>query len=259
MIQSEPAVALDRLRVDIGTRTLVRELTVDVRAGEAWCVLGSNGAGKTMLLHTLVGVHDAAGGSVRIGGRELSAWPVDEAARYRGFLPQSIHDSFSATVLDIVLMGRHPHLSRWRWEGDEERADAQTALETLGLSTLADRDITTLSGGERQRVALASLLAQDTALLLLDEPITHLDLHHQIVVLRHLALLSRERGKSVMYSIHDLNLARRFATHALLLMGDGELRHGPVAEVMTADSLSNAFGYPVLEVHAAGRSVFIAE
>ena len=258
-IDALPAVTLDSLRVDVGGRTLLRELTLEVRAGQAWCVLGSNGSGKTTLLHTLVGLHRAAGGSVRIAGKALAEWPVEDAARYRGFLPQFIHDSFSATVLDIVLMGRHPHLSRWRWEGDAERDVAHSALVALGLAELAERDITTLSGGERQRVALASLLAQDPTLLLLDEPITHLDLHHQIVVLQHLALLARAREKAVMFSIHDLNLARRFATHALILMGDGTLRHGPAADVMTAPVLSAAFGYPVLEVQAGGRTLFIAE
>ena len=254
-----PAVTLDGLRVDVGTRTLVRELTLDICTGQSWCVLGSNGAGKTTLLHTLVGLHRAAGGSVLIAGKALAEWQVEDAARFRGFLPQFIHDAFSATVLDIVLMGRHPHLSRWRWEDDAERGIARAALAALGLDDLAQRDITTLSGGERQRVALASLLAQDPVLLLLDEPITHLDLHHQIVVLRHLAALARERAKAVVFSIHDLNLARRFATHALVLMGDGALLHGPVDEVMTAPMLSAAFGYPVLEVQAGGRTIFIAE
>ena len=258
-MDSLPAAVLDCLRIDAGARTLVRELTLEVRTGEAWCVLGSNGAGKTTLLHTLVGLHRAVSGSVRIAGKALAAWPVEDAARFRGFLPQFIHDTFSASVLDIVLMGRHPHLSRWRWEGEAERDIAHAALAALGLGALADRDVTTLSGGERQRVALASLLAQDPVLLLLDEPITHLDLHHQIVVLQHLALLARERAKAVMFSIHDLNLARRFATHALILMGDGTLRHGPAAEVMTATVLSAAFAYPVLEVQVGGRTLFIAE
>ena len=162
-------------------------------------------------------------------------------------------------MLDIVLMGRHPHLSRWHWEGDAERDIAHAALAALGLAALAERDVTTLSGGERQRVALASLLAQDPTLMLLDEPITHLDLHHQIVVLQHLALLARERDKAVMFSIHDLNLARRFATHALILMGDGTLCHGPAADVMTTAVLTAAFGYPVLEVQAGERTLFVAE
>jgi iron complex transport system ATP-binding protein len=253
------AVEIEDLDLEVAAGTLVRALSMRVHPGEAWCVLGSNGAGKTTLLHTLVGLHRAAAGSIHLSGKPLAAWSVEDAARIRGFLPQFIHDSFGASVLDIVLMGRHPHLSRWRWEGDAERELARAALEALGLAHLAERDITTLSGGERQRVAIAALLAQDPAILLLDEPITHLDLHHQIVVLQHLSGLARDQGKAVMFSIHDLNLARRFATHALILMDGGIVRHGLAGEIMTAPVLSAAFGYPVLEIQAGGRTIFIAE
>ena len=252
------AVETNGLVVRVGDRALVSDLSLRVRAGELWCVLGANGAGKTTLLHTLVGLHRAAAGTVRLAGRPLADWPVEDAARIRGFLPQFIHDTFGAPVRDIALMGRHPHLSRWHWEGDADRAAARAALAALGLTHLAARDITTLSGGERQRVAIAALLAQDPAILLLDEPITHLDLHHQIVVLEHLRVLAREQDKAVMFSIHDLNLARRFASHALVLLDDGVVRHGPVGEVMTAPVLSAAFGYPVLEVRAGERTLFVA-
>jgi iron complex transport system ATP-binding protein len=253
------AVEIEGLTVGVAARTLVRGLSMRIRAGEAWCVLGSNGAGKTTLLHTLVGLHRAAAGSIRLSGKPLADWSVEDAARIRGFLPQFIHDTFGASVLDLVLMGRHPHLSRWHWEGAADRELARAALDALGLAQLAERDITMLSGGERQRVAIAALLAQAPAILLLDEPITHLDLHHQIVVLQHLAALARDQGKAVIFSIHDLNLARRFATHALILMDDGIVRHGPAGEVMNASVLSAAFGYPVLEMQAGGRTIFIAE
>lgn len=253
------AVDIEGLTVGVAARTLVRELSMRVYPGEAWCVLGSNGAGKTTLLHTLVGLHRAAAGSLRLSGKPLAEWPVEDAARIRGFLPQFVHDTFGASVLDLVLMGRHPHLSRWHWEGAADREFARAALVALGLAHLAERDITTLSGGERQRVAIAALLAQDPAILLLDEPIAHLDLHHQIVVLQYLSALARDQGKAVMFSIHDLNLARRFATHALILMDGGIVRHGLAGEVMNAPVLTAAFGYPVLEVQAGARTIFIAE
>ncbi|MBP8297580.1 MAG: ABC transporter ATP-binding protein [Burkholderiales bacterium] len=257
------AVEIDELEIGVGTgtggRTLVRGLSLRMRPGEVWCVLGANGTGKSTLLHTLIGLHRATAGTIRLAGRPLDAWPVEAAARVRGFLPQFIHDTFDASVLDIVLMGRHPHVSRWHWEGDADRDAARAALAALGLAPLAERDITTLSGGERQRVAIAALLAQDPGILLLDEPINHLDLHHQIVVLQHLSELARDRGKAVLFSIHDLNLARRFATHALILQDGGLVRHGPAAAVMNAPVLSAAFGYPVLEARVGARTVFIAE
>ena len=253
-----PAVEIEGMTVNVAARTLVRGLTMRVQPGELWCVLGSNGAGKTTLLHTLVGLHHAAAGSIRLCGTRLAEWPLEAAARARGFLPQLIHDTFGASVTDLVLMGRHPHMSRWRWEDDVDHQRARVALEALGLTHLARRDVTTLSGGERQRVAIAALLVQDPAIMLLDEPLTHLDLHHQIVVLRHLSGLAREHGKAVMLSIHDLNLARRFATHALILMENGIAQHGIASEVMNAPVLSAAFGYPVLEVRTDERTIFVA-
>ena len=261
--QAIAAIEIEGLEIGVGTgagcRTLVRGLSLQIRPGEVWCVLGANGAGKSTLLHTLIGLHRAAAGTIRLAGRPLDGWPVEDAARVRGFLPQFIHDTFGASVLDIVLMGRHPHVSRWHWEGDADRDAARAALAALGLAPLAERDITSLSGGERQRVAIAALIAQDPGILLLDEPINHLDLHHQIVVLQHLSALARGRGKAVLFSIHDLNLARRFATHALILQDGGLARHGPAAEVMNAPVLSAAFGYPVLEARVGARTVFIAE
>ena len=252
-----PLLEIDGLTVGAGGRTLLSGLTLAVRAGEAWCILGANGAGKTTLLNTCVGLHRPEGGRIRIGGRPIAGQDLGELARMRGFLPQFIHDSFSASALDIVLTGRHPHLTRWQWEGEPERTGALQALQAIDIAHLAARDVMTLSGGERQRVAIAALLAQDPSLLLLDEPIAHLDLRHQIVVLRHLQSLARERQKGVLFSIHDLNLARRFATHAVLFAGGGAVNHGLVGTVMQADALSAAFGYPVLEVEVAGQTVFV--
>jgi iron complex transport system ATP-binding protein len=186
----------------------LRGVDLEVARGEAFGLVGANGAGKTTLLHTLLGLHRADAGSIHLAGRPLGDWTLAAAATIRGFLPQFIHDSFSAPVLDLVLMGRHPHLSRWQWESADDIARARSALAAMDLAALEARDVTTLSGGERQRTAIAALLAQDPQVLLLDEPIAHLDLHHQVVVLDHLARLARERDKAVLLSLHDPNLAR---------------------------------------------------
>ena len=258
-IDSAGLLEVEALRVSVPGRTLVRDLSLAVHAGETWAILGANGAGKTTLLHTLIGVHRADGGTIRLAGRLLSDWTLADAATVRGFLPQFIHDSFSAPVQDLVLMGRHPHLSRWQWESADDVACARSALAAMDLVALALRDVTTLSGGERQRTAIAALLTQDPRVLLLDEPIAHLDLHHQIVVLDHLVKLARERGKAVVLSLHDPNLARRFATHALILFGDATARAGPVDGVLEAASLSAAYGHPVAAIDAGTRRVFVAE
>ena len=240
-------------------RTLVRKLSLAVRPGEMWCMLGSNGVGKTTLLQGLAGLRAAQGGGVRLGGRALGELPLAGAALLRGFLPQVMHDAFSASVLEVVMLGRYPHLSRWQWEGEGDRDIALAALVTVDLQGFAQRDVLTLSGGERQRVALAALLAQDAPLLLLDEPLTHLDLGHQVQVLRHLSALAATRAKGVLMSLHDLNLAARFASHALIFTTGGEVLQGPVAQVMTESVLREAFGHRVIRVEAAGQTLFVAE
>ncbi len=134
---------------------------------------------------------------------------------------------------------------------------ALAALEAVDLAGMAERDVTTLSGGERQRVAIAALLVQEAPLLLLDEPVAHLDLHHQITILEHLAALAATRERAVVFSVHDLNLASRFATHAMLYREDGAIDRGPIAEVMNIDALSDAFRYPVTQVRVGARTVFV--
>ena len=246
------------LRIQVGARTLIEDLAFAVDPGDVWCVLGANGAGKTLLLQTLAGLRPLRHGALRLCGTPLADWSIAAAARVRGFLPQFNPLSFSMTVVDTVAMGRHPHLPRWRFEGDDDARLANAALADVGLAALAGRDVTTLSGGERQRVAIATLLVQDAPLMLLDEPIAHLDLRHQLRVLDHLSALARQ-GRGVMLSIHDLTLARRCATHALLLHGDGRAVAGPVDDVMTPEALSAAFACRVESLASGGRRVFVAQ
>lgn len=235
-------------------RVLVQGLSFSAEAGQFWCLLGPNGAGKTQLLHTLAGARPPTAGEVHLGGQPLADWPLVEQACWRGLVPQSVHDAFSATVLEVVLQGRHPHLSRWQWEGVSEHALAMAALERVGLGSLADRDVTTLSGGERQRVALATVLTQDPPLLLLDEPLAHLDLAQQQRMLSLLAHEVHERQRCVLMSVHDLSLAQRVATHVLLIQGAGRVLAGPVAEVMTEPLLSAAFGHRLTRLAAQGQT-----
>ena len=254
-----PLLEAQELLLRVGERTLVRELSFRLGAGEVWCMLGPNGAGKSTFLHTAVGLREPQGGAMRLAGRALADWPAAEAARQRGFLPQTFHDAFSASVLESVMLGRHPYLSRWQWEGEDEREIALAALRAVDLAGFERRDVLTLSGGERQRVALAALLAQDAPLLLLDEPVSHLDLHHQVLVLEHLGELARARAKGVLFTVHDLNLAARFASHDLLLTPQGKVLQGPIGEVMTEAALCGAFGHRVTRLEAAGRTLFVPE
>lgn len=254
-----PLLEAHDLLLQAGARMLVRGMSFRLNAGEVWCLLGPNGSGKSTFLHTAVGLRDPQGGALRLGGKALADWPAGAAARERSFLPQNFHDAFSASVLETVMLGRHPYLSRWQWEAEEERELALAALRTVDLAGFERRDVLTLSGGERQRVALAALLVQDAPLLLLDEPVSHLDLHHQVLVLEHLAGLARVRARGVLFTVHDLDLAARFASHALLLMPQGMVLQGPIGEVLTEAALQAAFGHRVTRVEAAGRVLFVPD
>jgi iron complex transport system ATP-binding protein len=250
-------LACTQLTVEVAGRTLVRELELAVAGGAVTAILGCNGAGKTMTLHTLAGLRAPARGSVTLDGALLANWPRRALARKLGLLTQTTEDPFPSTVLDSVLVGRHPHIDFWRWESDADRAIARTALAAVTLEDLVERDIATLSGGERRRVALATLLAQNPDVFLLDEPINHLDPHHQLDVLK----LLREKahaGRTVVMSLHDAGLAARFSDHALLLFGNGEWLSGPTGEVLTPETMTKLYGVAVREIAWAGGRTFVA-
>jgi len=281
---SVATLSAQRLTLRAGARTLVEDFTHTFYPGEIWCIAGPNGAGKTTLIATLAGLARPTAGHVELDGAHVADWSPARLAQRRALMPQSVHDAFSASVLDVVLLNRFPHLTGWGWERADDRAAAQAALARLGLADFARRDVLSLSGGERQRVALAAVLCQDAPLLLLDEPLAHLDLHHQIDCLEALAAWTQaergerdaekrtekhtekrsekhtetrsERGRetrhdngapprTILFSCHDLNLARRFATHALLLDGRGRIDAGPARDVLTPELASRAFGYPL--------------
>ncbi len=249
---------LHALRLAVGARTLLHPLTLDFAPGTLWCVVGPNGAGKSTLLSTLAALRAPEGGSVTLGGENVHAMQPVLLARLRSFLPQTLHDTFSMTVRDAVLIGRHPHLSGWGWEGQVDSDAIAAALDALALAPLAARNVLTLSGGERQRVAIAALLAQQAPLMLPDEPVAHLDLHHQIAVLSMLRERARVHGASIVFTVHDINLARQFGTHALLLPGDGSALHGPVNDVLTAEHCSRALQTRMITVSEGGHSALVA-
>ena len=252
------SLACTQLTVEVAGRTLVRDLQLAIASGAVTAILGRNGAGKTMTLHTLADLRAAARGTVTLDGQSLASWPRRALARKLGLLTQTTEDPFPSTVLDSVLVGRHPHIDFWRWENDADRAIAHAALSAVALEDLAERDVDTLSGGERRRVAVAALLAQDPDVLLLDEPINHLDPHHQLDVLK----LLRDRaaaGRTIVMSLHDAGLAARFSDHALLLFGDGEWLSGPTNNVLTAETMTRLYGVTVREIAWGGGRTFVAE
>lgn len=175
-----PVLEARQLRLRAGDRLLGQTLNFALQPGQCWGLLGPNGVGKTSLLHTLAGLRPPAAGTVRLLGQELSCWRRRQLAQVLGLLLQDQEPRFPLPVLDWVLAGRYPHLGPWDWPGAEDQRLALTALEQVGLTELAQRDMQTLSSGERQRVAIATLLAQGPRFLLLDEPVEHLDLREQV-------------------------------------------------------------------------------
>ena len=237
-------LSINHLTLVRGERTLLENLNLDIAPGQSWLVLGENGSGKSTLLATLVGWLKPAHGHLALFGKPVAEWPARERARIMAWLPQGDETPFPVSVLEKVLTGREPHLSRWDWEDADDLALAHTQLARLDLAGFAHRDLTTLSGGERRRVALATTLTQDADLLLLDEPLSQLDLRHQQQALQVLREESA-RGKTLITVGHDPNHARAFASHVLLLFGDGRWLAGPVGEVLTVEHLSALYHHPV--------------
>jgi iron complex transport system ATP-binding protein len=254
-----PVISTERLRLNAGARLLVEDLHWSADAGQCWSIIGRNGAGKSTLLRTLAGLRQPDGGSVAIGGRPLPDWPLEALARQRAYLAQTRNDAFAYRVIETVLAARHPYHEKRYWEGSDDQRIALAALETMQVAALAERDVRSLSGGERQRVAIAAMLAQDTPLLLLDEPANALDLAHQVGVMGLLSRLCRQQGKTAVMVGHDLNLAYSVSTHALLLMGDGRWLAGPVDEVMQAAILGDYLGHPIAIIDHGARRIFIPE
>jgi iron complex transport system ATP-binding protein len=253
-----PLLATRGLTVSIAGIRVCNGLDFVVEPGHCWAILGRNGAGKTTLLHTLAGLRNPAAGTIEFLGRSLATTGRRDLARLRGLLPQDDSDAFPATVLETVLIGRHPHLSRWQWEGAEDLRIAREALAAADMTGTDARDIRTLSGGERRRVALAAVLAQQPQLFLLDEPSSHLDLAHQIALLDRLVDAVRAGGKALVMVVHDINLAARYCDHALLL-ADGVALAGPAPELLRAERLSAVFGIALQAVAGPRGSVFAPE
>ncbi|MDQ8020600.1 MAG: ABC transporter ATP-binding protein [Moraxellaceae bacterium] len=230
------------LRAGNAGRQLVSALSLSIEPGQRWALLGPNGAGKSTLLSAVAGLSTTAAGEIRLGERALSQWPARELARQRAWCPQFWLDPFPASGWETVacaVVATQPDLSAAQAE-----LLARDWLKGFDVGALADNDVRTLSGGERQRVALATACAQGAPLLLLDEPTAHLDWAHQVLLQPLLSAWSAAGG-TVFAAVHDLNMAWNFATHALLLDGQGGFVAGTREEVLQAAPLSHAYAVPV--------------
>jgi iron complex transport system ATP-binding protein len=253
---SDALIECSGLSVSIGGRRVVDRLDLSLAAGQSLGVLGPNGAGKTTLLLTLAGVRAPESGSLRLAGRDMASLPRRDVARRLGMMTQNTRFAFDATVLEIALTGRHPHLGTLGRESAGDVEAAHRALAEVGLAGLDERSCQALSGGEQRRLALSVALAQDPDVLLLDEPTNHLDPAHQVAILDGLwRRLHARHGLQIM-ALHDINLATCYCTDVLMLDGHGQWALGATSEMLTAERLSALFGCPIRAVSDGAQTVF---
>ena len=233
------------LSVRFGQRRVIQDLSLMVTKGEVLALIGPNGAGKTTLLRAASGVIPIETGSVRVNGHDIAKMTPRQLAACLSVVPQARNLPLAFTVWQAVLLGRTPYLN---WMGQASPKDVertQWSLERTDLWELRERLIGELSGGEQQRVLLARALAQDTPILLMDEPTTFLDLHHQATLLNLVRDLSHENGLAVLMAIHDLNLAALYSDRIALLVRGNLVNQGTPLEVLTSENISQAFGVSV--------------
>ena len=242
--------------IRLGGQVIVASVDVDVPAGGWVSVVGPNGAGKTTLLRAVAGLV-AYDGTIEVGGSSMVSLSARTRARTVAVVPQDPIVPLGLKVLDYVLLGRTSHISRFGIEGVRDLAVARDVLQQLELSPLAHRRIETLSGGERQRTVLARALAQEAPVLLLDEPTTALDIGHQQEVLDLVDELRRDRGLTVLSTMHDLTLAAQYAESLVLLDRGSVIVAGTPDDVLTEDNLSRHYGARVRVVRDGGTIVLV--
>jgi len=240
---NKPRLTCENLTVTINGHTLVRDLSLDITAGSFVCILGTNGVGKTLTLHSLAGLRETSENAVRLCGDAITTLSRKEIGKRLGMLLQIQEDAFPLTVLESAMMGRYPHMGIWQWPGEQDRTTVHNALESFDLLGLEERILSQLSGGERERVALATLMVQDPEIWLLDEPMNHLDPQHQLDVLRTLRQVAA-KGRIVVASLHNPAMAMRFADYALLLYGNGEWEYGAATQLLEPARLKRVYQTP---------------
>lgn len=235
-----PVLVTHHLHIRNGSQVLCRHLDLHLVPGQCWGLLGRNGAGKTTLLHTLAGLRPPSKGQILVDGQELASWKRRDLARRLGLLLQQRQINFPITVESLVMSGRYPHIGPWRTPGVTDQLIVNAALAQVSMSGFNQRLVPTLSGGEQQRAYLAALLAQQPQILLLDEPVAHLDLTEQYRLLSLLRGLA-DKGHVVIMSLHDINHALWVCDH-LLLLHRGRALRGPTMRLNNPKLLTRIFG-----------------
>jgi len=250
------SLELQNVSLSIANKEICNNISLRFEAGQRWGILGRNGVGKTTLLHTLCQLRQEFTGSILLNNDDITLLKKKTISQQMGIQLQHVEDPFPATVLETVLDGRHPYISNWQWESQVDIDLAKAALEIVGLTQLSEREVNHLSGGERQRVSLATLITQDPAILLLDEPNSHLDLNYQVKLLDHFTEYASDNNRILIMNLHDINLAMRYCTHILLITGNGQFHHGSVENILTEEKLSETFKHPIKSLQSEHQQLF---
>lgn len=241
--RGDARLAAEAVSLGYDGASIITQLTTHIPDGAFTVIIGPNACGKSTLLRGLARLLRPSAGTIVLDGADISRRSPKEVARWLGLLPQSASAPEGITVADLVARGRYPHLGLWRQWTDADEVAVREAMAETGISALSSRRVDELSGGQRQRVWVAMVLAQQTDLLLLDEPTTFLDIAHQVELMELFAALNR-RGRTIVAVLHDLNHAARYADH-IIAMRDGRIvAEGPPAEVITAERVEEVFDLP---------------
>jgi iron complex transport system ATP-binding protein len=253
------AILLEGLsyRYEPATPDVLHELSLEIPGGAVTAILGPNGSGKTTLLHLLLGLYKPSAGCIRLAGQLHGDYSRRELSRLVGLVPQDEHVAFDLSVLEYVLLGRAPYLNLLELPSEHDREIAFRVLDVAGLTHLQGRPVPALSGGERQLTTVARALAQEPAILLLDEPTSHLDLANKRRVLQVLRQLSHS-GRSVVFSTHDPTAAAAIADHVVLLRDGRLLAAGSLADAFTSERLSATYGVDVEVISYRGRPLVVS-
>ncbi len=249
----------EALTLGYGDFRVADGLNVAIPDGKFTAIIGPNGCGKSTLLRTLSRLMKPLGGQVRLDGEAIQHFATKEVARRIGLLAQNASAPGDITVQELVARGRYPHQPLFtRWRDEDERA-VQNAMDATGVSALADQSVDTLSGGQRQRAWIAMVLAQETSILLLDEPTTWLDISHQIDLLELLSALNREQGYTLAAVLHDLNQACRYANHLIALRDGKIIAEGAPSEIVDAALIEAIYGLRcmIIEDPVAGTPLVV--
>ncbi|WP_443090499.1 ABC transporter ATP-binding protein [Bacillus velezensis] len=235
------SLSAEQLTVGYGDRLIAKELDIAIPKGKITTLIGPNGCGKSTVLKTMSRIMKPKSGAVYLNGQAIMQKSTKDIAKEMAILPQTPEAPSGLTVYELVSYGRFPHQSGMGRLSDKDRDMIKWALEETGMAEFYDRPIEALSGGQRQRVWIAMALAQETELLLLDEPTTYLDLAHQLEILQLLDKLNKEQGRTILMVIHDLNHAARFSHYMIALKKGRVIKEGTAEEVMTPGILEDVF------------------